>query len=49
MNDVDGYIDWWICEKDWGRDKKMKVYDRDNLELKSKTLTDLYYLIKDKI
>ena len=46
MNDVNGYIEWWIYEKDWGRNKKIKVFGEDGTELKSKTTTDLYYLIK---
>lgn len=48
MDDTNGYIEWWIYEKDWGKNKKMKVYDENEVELNSKTITDLYYLIKDK-
>lgn len=45
MNDKFSYISWWIYDKEWGTDKKMKVYI-DKMEIKTKTVEDLYNLLQ---
>lgn len=38
-------IDWWIYEKD-GR-QEMKMWDKDNNEIPTETLDDLWEIVKD--
>ncbi|GAG01981.1 unnamed protein product [marine sediment metagenome] len=47
MNDKD-WISWWMFEKDFGRDKKMKGYHKNGRVIKLDTAEDLYkYLVKN--
>lgn len=45
VNDLDDYINWWMWEKDFGNRDDIKVYDEDDNELPSETLSDLYKLV----
>jgi len=45
MDDVNDWIGWYIYENKWGQGK-MKCYDKNNKLLKSKTIEDLYNLVK---
>jgi hypothetical protein len=46
MNDEYDFINYWVYEKNFGKDKELKVFDKDNKVIPSDTLEQLYDLIK---
>lgn len=47
-NDESEWISWWIWEKDFGTNEKLKVYDKNNNEIPSTTIKDLWDIITTK-
>jgi hypothetical protein len=45
VNDEADWISWYVYEKNWGKEKKLTCYDKNNKKLPSNTLKDLYNLI----
>lgn len=45
VGDIDGWIDWFINEKECGKKKEMLVRDKDNNVLPSETSKDIWNLI----
>lgn len=48
FNDSDGTLSWWLYEKDYGRNKEMKMWDGYGNEIDLSTAEKLYdYLLKE--
>lgn len=46
FDDKDGWITWFIFEKNWGKDKSLQAYEVDGKTIiPTDTLTDIYNLI----
>ena len=45
MGDKFNFISWWIYDKNWGTDKKLK-YTIEGKKIKTTTIKDLYNLLK---
>jgi hypothetical protein len=45
MGDKFNFISWWIYDKNWGTDKKLK-YTIKGKKIKTTTIKDLYNLLK---
>lgn len=46
VGDDDGWIEWYIYEKEWGTKEDMEVTDINNNVVPSETLEDLWKLIQ---
>ncbi len=45
---TENILSWWLCEKDYGRNKKMKIWDEYDNEIDLSTAEKLYdYLLKE--
>lgn len=40
-------ISWWLYEKEYGTREDMKMWDKDDNEIPSSTVDDLWNMIKD--
>ena len=47
LGDSSDWIGWWLYEKDWGKKEGLSAFDKNNKELPSTTVEDLYNLIKN--
>jgi len=47
FNDREDWVDWWIYDKDFGKNKKLTVYKKGK-EIKLDTVEDLYNFLKKK-
>jgi len=46
FNDKDNWTDWWIYEKDFGKDKKITANYKNGRQIKLDTIEDLYNFLK---
>jgi len=46
FNDREDWVDWWIYEKDFGKDKKLTARYKNGKEIKLDTVEDLYVFLK---
>ena len=49
FNDHDDLISWWIYEKDYGRNKNIRIWDRLSNEIDVSTADKLYDLLIEGI